>query len=125
MISNEIFNYIQKSTNRNQGYVEIKLNKKKPYDRLEWNFIEKNFITIGLPIKITKIIMKFINNVSFYILVNGYPTKTIIPTKGIRQRYHISLYISTLCAYIFSNIIANAQRKESSLMLGEKKSSHV
>lgn len=41
MIAYEIFHHQHKRTKIKKGYVEMKLDMEKAYDRLDWNFIQK------------------------------------------------------------------------------------
>lgn len=53
----------------------------------------------------TNLIMSCVTSVSFSVIINGYPTNSIISTRGIRQEDHISPYLFILCANVFSSLI--------------------
>lgn len=109
MISYEIFTHINKTNKRKKGFVRIKLDMEKSYDKLNWNFIHKTLIGIGLPNNIINLTMKRVNTVSLSILINGHPTKPFKPTRGIRQGYPLLPYLFILCANVFSNLITQVQ----------------
>lgn len=53
------------------GYMAIKIDLEKAYDKLEWGFIKEMLIIINLPQGIVKLIMSFVSSISTSILVNG------------------------------------------------------
>jgi len=63
----------------------IKLDIAKAYDSLEWNFIEQTLIAMGFPNNLTHLIMNCIRTVTFSVLINGNPTESFQPQRGIRQ----------------------------------------
>jgi len=64
---------------------------------------------MGFPSKTINIIMSFIRTVSFSILINGQPTDSFYPHRGIRQRDPLSPYIFILCAEVLSSMISKSQ----------------
>ena len=56
----------------------LKLDIKKLYDRLEWDFLAKVMIKFDL-------ILRCIIASSFSVLINGVPSGNIIPKRGLRQ----------------------------------------
>ena len=66
------------------GFMALKLDMSKAYDRVEWAFLEKNLLKMGFHNSWVSLIMECITTVSYFILVNGEPQGMIVPTRGLR-----------------------------------------
>ena len=67
------------------GFMAVKLDLEKAYDRLEWSFIYRVLQAFHFPPKISKIIMSCVTSTSTSVLVNGGALEKFEPTRGIRQ----------------------------------------
>jgi hypothetical protein len=81
----------------------------KAYDRLEWSFIENTLLTMGFPSKLVQTIMLCVSTMSFSVLVNGHPSLSFKPHRGIMQRDPLSPYLFILCADVFSGLLTKNQ----------------
>lgn len=72
----------------------IKVDLRKAYDFVEWQFIEQILKELGFPLKMCTWIMKFIRTVQYTFNVNGKLTTTIQAKIGMRQG-------DPMCPYIF------------------------
>ena len=79
------------------GYVAIKLDLEKAYDRLEWHFIQDTLEFFQLPPNLITLIMNMITSTRFHILWNGTPLPEVVPNRGIKQGDPLSLYLFILC----------------------------
>ena len=66
------------------GYVVIKLDLEKAYDRLEWSFIQETLVFFQLPPNLITLIMNMISSTRFHILWNGMPLPEVVPSQGVR-----------------------------------------
>ncbi|XP_074290614.1 uncharacterized protein LOC141617329 [Silene latifolia] len=80
----EAFHYM-KNSRAAEGFMAIKLDMAKAYDRVEWCFMETVLRTMGFNREWVRRVMDCISTVSFSILVNGAPSQEFRPTRGLRQ----------------------------------------
>lgn len=66
-----------------EGFMAVKLDLEKAYDRLEWSFIHNVLQAFHLPPMLIKIIMSCVASSNIVILVNGGALQSFEPTKGI------------------------------------------
>ena len=92
-----------------QGYMALKLDISKAYNRVEWAFLEEMMRRLGFAECWINLIMTCVNTVSYSILINGQPHGHIIPTRDLRQGDPLSPYLFILCAEGLSNLISKAE----------------
>ena len=56
---------------RKHGFIAIKLEMSKAYDRVEWVFIEKMMVNLGFSDRWVTLIMRCISSVSCSFMLNG------------------------------------------------------
>ena len=88
-----------------EGYMAVKVDLEKAYDRLEWSFIHNVLLAIRFPPNLIKIIMSCISTSSISVLVNGNALDAFYPSKGIRQGDPLSPYLFILCMEYLGNLI--------------------
>ena len=66
-----------------KGYMALKLDVSKSYDRVEWTFLQGVMQRLGFPETWIERVMSCVTMTSFSILVNGRPYGNVLPTKGI------------------------------------------
>ncbi|KAH9666673.1 reverse transcriptase domain-containing protein [Citrus sinensis] len=96
IIAQEVIHTMRRKS-RKIGQMLIKVDLEKAYDRLSWDFIFETLCEAGIPSDLIRITMDCITSASIQILWNGECTEEFVPSRGIRQGDHISLYIFVLC----------------------------
>jgi hypothetical protein len=124
LLAFETFHHLKHNRNKKKGFVSIKLDMDKAYDRLEWTFIENTLTTMGFPSNPVHTIMKCVNTVSFSILVNGQPSHRFKPHRGIRQGDPLSPYLFIMCVDVFSGMLTKSENQSLIICIATAQDAH-
>lgn len=91
-----------------RGYMAVKIDLEKAYDRLKWNFVRDTLRDIGIPEPLVSIIWQCISSSNMRVLWNGEELESFLPTRGIRQGDPLSPYLFVLCMERLSHLISAA-----------------
>ena len=109
LVAFETLHYLKQRTKGKEGYMALKLDMSKAYDRVEWSFLEKLMVHVGLDRKMVCIIMSYLQTISYYVLLNGQLVGNIKPSRGLRQGDPLSPYLFLLCAMGLQSLIQQAE----------------
>ena len=66
------------------GFMALKLDLQKAYDRLNWNFLQTVLNNFGFHDTFVNWVMQCVTTISFSVLINGGKSKHFTPTRGLR-----------------------------------------
>lgn len=87
------------------GWMAIKLDLEKAYDRLKWEFVRETLVDAGLPQDFVQLVWHCISSPMMKVLWNGEAQESFQPSRGIRQGDPISPYLFVLCMERLSQLI--------------------
>jgi len=112
-----------------KGWMLLKLDLEKAYDRIRWDFLEETLQAAGLSSGWTRRIMECVANPAMSLLWNGEKTESFKPARGLRQGDPLSPYLFVLCMERLCQLIdfevGNKNWKPINLSRGGPKISHV
>lgn len=83
IVAYEIMHSIQTLLWSKVGFMEIKLDMSKAYNRVEWSFLEAVTAKLGFDSRWIHLVMSYVRSVSYFVVVNGQSVGNIVPLRGI------------------------------------------
>lgn len=96
LVAFETLHHMKNKKIGKEGYMAIKLDMSKTYDRIEWMFLERLMRKMGFLERWIGLMLMCVQSVTNFSLVNGEPRGFIHPTQGIYQGDPLSSYIFLL-----------------------------
>ncbi|KAA3459823.1 Retrovirus-related Pol polyprotein LINE-1 [Gossypium australe] len=106
IIAQEVI-HSMRSRKAGRNWMAIKLDLKKAYDRISWDFIDASLVAAGIPEFLRKVIMDAISSSTMQILWNGVPSKSFKPKRGIRQGCSLLPHLFVLCMEWLGHLISS------------------
>ena len=107
VIAQEVVHSMRKKTS-STGFMAIKADLEKAYDRLSWEFISDTLREARIPSDLIQVIMACITSIIMRVLWNGEATYEFSPSQRIRQGCPLSPYLFVLCIERLNHGIHNA-----------------
>ncbi|KAH1090919.1 hypothetical protein J1N35_018176 [Gossypium stocksii] len=95
-----------------KGFMAVKLDISKAYDRVEWNFVEMVMKKLGFDSNWVNSLMKCVTTVSYSVVFNGFTGCTFIPSRGLRQGDPLSPFLFLFCREGLSSLIRLALKEK-------------
>lgn len=112
-----------------KGWMLLKLDLEKAYDRIRWDFLEDTLVAVGFSEDWVRWIMRCVSGPTMNLLWNGEKTEAFTPTRGLRQGDPISPYLFVLCmgrlCHMIERSVESKQWKPISLSRSGPKLSHI
>ena len=89
------------------GYMALKIDLEKAYDKLEWSFIRDMMIRANFPEDLVELIMSCVSTVSTEIMVNGEALEPIYPSRGLGKA---TLFHRTFSSYVWSSLVISFKK---------------
>ena len=112
LVAFETLHHMKIQKSKKMGFMALKLDMSKAYDKVEWGFLKKVMEKMGFGEKWVKLVMECISTISYSILVNEEPKGDIKPSRGIRQDDPLSPYLFLLCSEGLNKLIQAAARAD-------------
>ena len=104
IIAQELIHTIGRTKGK-RGYMAIKIDLEKAYDKIEWGFIREMSINFNFPNRLSDLILSCVTLVSTSLLFNGGSLVPFKPSRGIQQGDPISPYLFILCMEYLGRLI--------------------
>ena len=97
IVAFETLHYMGNHSFGETGYMTLKLDMSKVYDRVEWQYMGQLRKKMGFGDTWINPMMQCISKATFLVLINREPHGHIKPTRGLRQGDLLSPYLFLLC----------------------------
>lgn len=110
MISHEVKHYMRRKIERRTGWMALKLDMSKVYDRVEWGYLRAALCKLGFHETVVNRLMLCVTSVKYRICHAGREFGIIVPGRGLRQGDPLLSYLFLICMEGFTTIMNRFER---------------
>lgn len=100
--------YLNKKQGK-KGFMAIKIDLAKAYDRVEWNVLSHILTKLGFANKFVALVHVCVSSAQFSVLLNGSPFGYFKSEKGIRHGDPMSPALFTIISDVLSRLLARVE----------------
>ena len=90
LVAFEAMHHISQKRSGKVGEMALKLDMSKAYNRKEWGCLENIMLKTGFNEKWVNVMIRCVNTVSYFVLINGVLVATLSQLGGLREGTHYS-----------------------------------
>ncbi|CAL1381513.1 unnamed protein product [Linum trigynum] len=97
LMGHELMHYLKIKNRGKKGFIDLKVDMEKAYDRVEWPFLLAVLEKMGFNSTWRGWIQGCVRSASFSVLMNGIPAGFFAPSRGLRQGDPLSPLMFFIC----------------------------
>lgn len=98
LLAYENFHTFSQKKKGRKGYMALKMDMSKSYDRVEWGFLRAMMEKISFDKAWVDIIMKCISTMAYSVSINGRRGASFRTSRGLRQGNPLSPFLFLICS---------------------------
>ena len=112
IVAQEVVHSMRSMKSQKKGFMAIKIDLEKAYDRVNWHFLLECLEELNLPVEFRQLIMLCVNSPSMQLLWDGEKADSFEPSRGLRQGDPISPYLFVIIIEKLAHLIQLAINDE-------------
>lgn len=112
LVSYEVMHYMKRKIAGKAGWMALKLDMSKAYDRVEWIFLKEMLEKLGFHTRLSALMLECVSSVRYKIYHSGREFGLITPSRGIRQGDPLSSYLFLICMEEMSALIHEFEKRK-------------